>query len=363
MEEKKYIPINKGHFDLDTPERTEKFNAKLGAGWENGYQEYRQLWKELPVQRKLRDYPLLVDLELASICNLKCPMCYTITDEFKSKVKKGLMDFELFKKIIDEITNESIQEKVLAIRLSLRGEPTLNKKYTECIKYAKERGIKEVSSLTNGSKLDMENFVKMAEAGIDWITVSVDGMDEEYNRVRAPLKYHDLVKNLEAIKKYKEEKNLIKPVIKIQGIWPSIRPNPSKFYETMSGISDLVAYNPLIDYLRKDKDIVYEENFACPQLYQRLVVFADGKVTMCSNDEDGEGIVGDAYEQTIHEIWHGEKLNRIRNIHNQKNGFLSIHVCRLCYYPRKAIPDEVAQVGDRTIYIENYVNREQNVGQ
>ena len=28
------------------------------------------------------DYPLLVDLETVSRCNLKCPMCPTVTDEF-----------------------------------------------------------------------------------------------------------------------------------------------------------------------------------------------------------------------------------------------------------------------------------------
>ena len=43
------------------------------------------------------------------------------------------MEFELFKKVIDEIAF-----KVPAIRLSLRGESTLNKYFTECIKYAKE---------------------------------------------------------------------------------------------------------------------------------------------------------------------------------------------------------------------------------
>lgn len=44
-------------------------------------------------------------------------MCYTVTDKFR--VKRKFMDFELFKKIIDECTKHSI----FSIRLSLRGEP------------------------------------------------------------------------------------------------------------------------------------------------------------------------------------------------------------------------------------------------
>ena len=66
-------------------------------------------------------------------------MCYTITDKFVSKITKGLMDFDLYKKVIDEIAG-----KVDAVRLSLRGEPTMNKHYRQAIKYAKDKGIKEV---------------------------------------------------------------------------------------------------------------------------------------------------------------------------------------------------------------------------
>lgn len=353
----KYIPINKGHFDLDTAERTENFSNKLSSGWVKEYTQYRKEWVELPQKREVRKYPLLVDLELSSVCNLKCPMCYTITDDFKKKVKKGFMDFELFKKIVDEISG-----KVFALRLSLRGEATLHKDFIECIKYAKQKGIKEVSTLTHGGKLELNFFKECVEAAIDWITISIDGIDEEYNRIRRPLKFKDTLKRLQDIKKYKDENNLIKPVIKVQGIWPSIRPNPTKYYETIAPLVDLVAYNPLIDYLRKDKEIIYEDNFACPQLYQRIVVGSDGQVMMCSNDEEGEKIIGNAYKESIYDIWHGKELNKIRDIHNIKDGFKTMKVCRLCYYPRKMIPNEPSKVGNRDIIIENYINRKQSIG-
>ncbi len=49
------------------------------------------------------------------------------------------------------------------------------------------------------------------------------------------------------------------------------------------------------------------------------------------------------------------------DIHNQKDGFKCVEVCKKCYYPRKAIPDERAIVGGREITIENYINRKQSV--
>ena len=351
------VQLNKGHFSLDTDERAEAFSRKLAYGWETQYKEYRELWASLPTSRIVRDYPLLVDLELSSVCNLRCPMCYTITEEFRKKVTKGFMDFDLFRRIIDEIAGN-----VFAVRLSLRGEATLHKQFVECVRYAKAAGIREVSTLTNGSRLHGKYFEEIMDAGIDWITISIDGVAETYERIRQPIKYSDIVENVSHISALKRRKGVYKPVIKVQGVWPAIRNAPEEYYNTFSAIADLVAFNPLIDYLRRDDDIVYEENFSCPQLYQRLVVGSDGKVLMCSNDEDGKVIVGDADKQSIHEVWHGQSLAEIREIHAAQDGFKKVDVCRHCYYPRAVTPNETATVNGRTIHIENYVNRSQEVG-
>ena len=82
----KKVPINKGNYSLDTVAREERFEKNKGFDWEAEYQKYRNEWSELPQKQIVRNYPLLVDLELASICNLKCPMCYTLSDEFKKAV-------------------------------------------------------------------------------------------------------------------------------------------------------------------------------------------------------------------------------------------------------------------------------------
>ena len=144
----KNIPVNKGNYSLDIPEREQSFEARRAAKQPEAYAKYRSDWNTRPLEMDPGEYPVHVDIELASLCNLSCPMCYTITDEFIEKVNAKLMDFELFKKIIDDIAG-----KVPSIRLSYRGESTLHPKFIECIKYAKDAGIVEVSTLTNGSKL------------------------------------------------------------------------------------------------------------------------------------------------------------------------------------------------------------------
>jgi len=352
----RYVPINKGNYSMDTPEREAKFEQYRGEGWEKEYKDYRDKWTNDAINQTVADYPLLVDIELASICNLTCPMCYTISDKFKNQVDSTRMDFEVYKRIIDEIGG-----KVPAIRLSLRGEATLHTKFAECIAYAKEKGIKEVSTLTHGGKLTLPYFEKIVKAGIDWITISIDGVGDTYEKIRKPLKFDDLLNKIKAIKKYKDDNGLHRPVIKVQGIWPAIEENPDLYYDTFSPHVDLVAFNPLIDYLGNDKHIEYLENFTCPQQYQRLVIGADGLVMKCSNDEENREVIGNINEQTVHEIWHGEAMQSVREMHKKSKGFMDSAVCKKCYLPRKT-KDEESQVGAQTFIVRNYVHRIQVVG-
>lgn len=352
------VPINKGNYYLETEERMKQFERYRGEGWENNYQQYRKAWEENAKKQVVSEWPLLVDIETSSLCNLTCPMCYTITDEFKEKVCARLMSEALFYKIINEISG-----KVHAVRLSLRGEPTLHPQFVKFIKYAKENGIKEVSFLTNGSRLTDSYIKELIEAGADWITVSIDGLGDDYENIRRPLRFKDTYQKIKRFKEIKEEMKVHKPVIKIQGIWPSIKNNVEEYYNLFEPITDSIAFNPLIDYLDHDEDIIYDENFSCPQLYQRIIVSADGKVLMCSNDEENRNVIGDLNRERLYDIWHGEKMEEIRKTMKQPCGFKGIPVCRKCYLPRATEDNETAYVNGRKIVIKNYIGRSQKIGE
>tara|TARA_B000000441_G_C21384972_1_gene146134 strand:- start:157 stop:408 length:252 start_codon:yes stop_codon:yes gene_type:complete len=83
---------------------------------------------------------------------------------------------------------------------------------------------------------------------------------------------------------------------------------------------------------------------------------------MCSSDDFMDIEIGDLKNNTVHEVWHGEKFNKIRAIHENGN-FKDLKACKNCYYPRKAQADEKAVINGRTISIENYINRAQKVGE
>lgn len=355
-QDKLFIPINKGQFSLETSERVARFEANRGYGVEEEYKENRKLWTEYPKNQQVSDYPLHVDIELASVCNLQCPMCYTISPEFKEKVNAKLMDYELFTKLVDECAAGG----VYSIRLSFRGESFLHKRIVDCARYAKQKGIKEVSTLTNGLRLDEEMFREMMETGIDWITISFDGLGETYEQIRRPATYDRAVEKITNYAKIKKEAGRVKPIIKIQSILPAIEQDPQAFYDVFSPITDMVSANPLIDFMQSKRDMPKIENFSCPQIYQRLVVGADGLCMMCANDEEGRIIVGDANRQGIHEIWHGTEMTRVREIHRRCAGVSELDACAECYLPLKTYEAEVA-VGERTVSAEKYLSGAQKV--
>ena len=122
--------------------------------------DYRKNWNDIPKKNynlNTSDYndqnlnilgPLCVDIEIASICDLACPHCfreYILTPD-------KIMNFEMYKKIIDEI----VLLGVPSIKLNWRGEPLLNKQIGKFIKYAKISGILDVAINTNATNEESE---------------------------------------------------------------------------------------------------------------------------------------------------------------------------------------------------------------
>ena len=67
------------------------------------YAEYRRMWVEHPRQHKVGDFPIHLDLEITSACDLKCIMCpRTIQVEEGTFRKVEHMSWELFTKCVDE---------------------------------------------------------------------------------------------------------------------------------------------------------------------------------------------------------------------------------------------------------------------
>ena len=89
----------------------------------------------------------------------------------------------------------------------------------------------------------------------------------------------------------------------------------------------------------------YNPNFVCAMPFQRLFITYNGLCVPCCLDAKRQYVVGNAYENTVSDIWHGEKLTKMREL--QINGkYRDVDLCRECYLPMskssgKATPEIV----------------------
>lgn len=323
------MKINHHQFSLDSNER-----ERLWEEHRRYFKDYcvnRYQWFSYPKWRYVAPFPLHVDFEASSRCNLSCPMCFR--PHITSK-KYGDMDFDLYKKGIDECAENGLY----SIRLSWRGESTMNPRLMDMVAYAKERGIKEVSFISNGRLLEGELAEGLVRAGLDYLTVSVDGLEVYYDRLRAPNTFAGITEKLGAFYRLKNRIGDGLPLLKIQAIWSYIREDPAAFYHHFAGITDKINFDPENDY--STKEVPQDADFVCQYPWQRITITWNGEVPLCIGDWNLSTNIGDLKTQTIREIWEGAKMRSLRQM--QLGGRrLSIPSCKRCHRP------STEQVGDK----------------
>ena len=93
-------------------------------------------------------------LEITQRCNLTCPTCYADSSPERSET----MSFDRFRHLVDELLEKGKGDADL-IQLS-GGEPTVHPDLFEMVRYALNRGVKQVYINTNGIKLANRGFAE-----------------------------------------------------------------------------------------------------------------------------------------------------------------------------------------------------------
>lgn len=312
------MKINIDQFALDTRQR--KFRWSWYRQHPFHYLINRIQWYGFPTLKYVPAFPIHLDFEAASICNLKCPMCYR---EHRDEKNDGVMDFDIYRKAIDECAAYNLY----SIRLSWRGEPTLNPNIVDLVAYAKMKGIKEVSFITNGTKLKGALAEGLVRAGLDYFSVSIDGTYDRYEKIRYPSKFSEIVARLKKMRELRDRMGKGFPRIRINSIWSAVKQNQEEYFRIFSPIVDFITINP--DYDHSLKKTAIDPNHICQYLYQRMTVMWDGTVPLCICDKSKEVLLGTLPEDSLYEMWHGAVLNdmRKRQIHGR---IKSIAPCTKC---------------------------------
>ena len=312
-------------------------------------------WHLFPKYQIVAKFPTHLDIELASACQLRCPMCPTGNGMMSDNLK-GVMPWWIYKKIVDE----AAKRKVYSIKLSWRGEPHLNKSMWRMVRYAKAKGIQDVATLTNGESMIKEDLHELVDTGLDWVSFSVDGMKESYDRIRHPAKFEDLVKKIKKIVEIRDSKGLKKPLIRVQTIFSSIEHDPEEFFEFWEKIVDKVNFIADEDRADDMRNFPRDPEFVCPSPWQRMTIGYDGMVFPCVSDYLARDPIGDVKKQSLYKIWHDEKVDKLRKAHASKTAFDCFASCGDCCHGG-LMREEELQLKSRTIKLRKYVGQDPNV--
>lgn len=276
------------------------------------FSTYRRLWDENPKHLEHGDFPLHLDIEVTSACNLKCPFCATTYSQFKD----GFMKWETVKKILDESGDNGLY----ACKFNFRGEPLLHQDLGRFISYAKKKGIIDVFFNTNAVLLTEEKARMLIDSGLDRITISFEGFEKTlYERNRVGAKFEEVVANVERLRNIREKLGVSRPKIRVQTVLvPELEGRMNEFVAFWEGRVDQVSYNdmePSVDTVNKKiKNI--KSSWICPFTYQRMTVMWDGTLTACKNDYYGKLALGNIDSISIKKSW-TDSLNTLRKIHKE----------------------------------------------
>lgn len=311
---------------------------KPGRSWREArgeaYAAYRRQWDTNYRNNIVGDFPLNIDFELTSRCNLRCPYCRRTILAKAGGFQAGDMDFDLLTRLLAEANG-----RLAAAKLNIRGEPLLYPRVVDAVRLCKEAGVTEVIMNTNGTLATPEMGRKLLDAGLDTIIFSLDSTDKAtFEAGRPGASFDTVVENVRALADYKRKTGLWQVKIRANTFFKDdIEASLQAFWNLWGEAIDeftMSRLNPTAEATAIDftacADVLPHVGWQCPQLWQRLGVFCDGTVIMCCTDFDGEAPVGNVRDQTIAEIWHSPALDTLRALHRKGEGY-KVPFCRKCH--------------------------------
>ena len=277
------------------------------------YLIFRWKFKIYPALKKAPEFPLYLLVEPSSVCNIKCKMCFQSDESFScNKDYMGVMDFDMFKKIIDEAAEGGTK----AITFASRGEPLLNKKFGEMLQYSKGK-FYEIKINTNAILLTEELCRTILDAEVGIVVFSVDAYDKEtYEKIRNTDKFPQVLENIKRFHKIrKEEFPNAKVVTRAHGVKVEKDFDDKKFHEFWKDIADAVTMMECIERWNTYENKVNSITKPCQFSFDRLYIWYDGKYNPCDEDYKSYQSFGNFKETTIRKIWNGEKITKFREAH------------------------------------------------
>jgi len=238
------------------------------------------------------------------------------------------MSIEQVQQIIDEIT-----EFHPSLTLNIANEPLIAKAFEHCVRQVKGRGLVATFN-TNGVALTEDIARLLVETQFDSVVVSVDAATADtLKKVRGIRDLDKLVWTIEMLLEIRGEKTL--PRIGVSFVpQPANQHEMPKFIEYWGKKVDFIRITGFVD---DDQPRVsggsLPPRIPCQQLYQNIVIRANGDVSPCVVCTVNPKIVmGNVFRDGgVLAVWRGERLQHWRSLHDSGR-WSELHPCHQCDY-------------------------------
>ena len=234
-----------------------------------------------------------IEIETQSTCNRKCVWCIRNSDPDKVATAPWFKKTQLPVEIIDKIIDESLAigfkpRNNYDICINHYNEPMMDKRLVDIIKRIKSKA----------------NFGIFCGSNADYLTKKLAGeLDGLIDEIGFTLYYGG--------EKFIKRRDHIKTLF-----------NKTKI-TICDGSNDetypmLTHYNPIV----KDVNEIAKsrQSNICRHPLKRLIINHLGEMLMCCDDLTGNFKLGSIYENTVEELWYGEKHQRLVAALQKPNG-------------------------------------------
>ncbi len=291
--------------------------------------EYRKKWHLADQERVKLDFPLHLNIEVVPGCNLKCEFCFYSGETAQQDHRRGFghrISFDTFKRLVDEGADKGLY----SIAMNGNNEPLLQQDIDTYIRYAREKGIVDLSLHSNAMLLDENMSQKLLDCGLSIIMFSIDAFSSDtYSKTRKGGDYDTVVANIERFIEMKKAKGCELPLVRVSFVENKLNTGEKNpFIEYWQDKADYILvqsfHNPLVGktgYQRIEKDFRLEDTpfENCSQPWQRLFIASDGTVLPCCAYFGINLTVGNIYKQSLSEIWHSPAMEKMRESVNDKD--------------------------------------------
>jgi len=251
-------------------------------------------------EQMFKKIPSEIVIEPTNACNLRCPVCPT---HFAMTRKRGFIDFNLFKSIIDDFENKKTKPRIL---MSFAGEPLLHKDIDKLVKYAHQKGCSTYIS-TNATVLNRKLSRDLIMGGLDSIHLCIEGITKKsHEAYRIGSKFEEVKNNIENFVFLKKQLKTKTPLITIQTLltsfsekeinkiisWArSIGANAINLKSLSMGTYTTDEMKNKYGYLLPSKKFRRKKSkinkTICTVPLRQAVVYWDGTLGLCCDDFDG----------------------------------------------------------------------------